>query len=150
MKKINGRRRQRGHNRKNYNNINKNTVLESSGPRSQLRGNAYQLNEKYCSLANDAAANDDKVLSESYFQFADHYYRLNKEIEVAMINKSIENTNGNNSEKDTINADENNKLSRTDRSLLAKSEESKNIELEEKLPKKYWENTKIDLKEVNK
>ena len=106
MRKINGRRRQRGHNRKNYNNINKNTVLESSGPRSQLRGNAFQLNEKYSSLASDAAANDDKVLSESYLQFADHYYRLNKEIEATMLNKAAENINSNDGDKDEINLDD--------------------------------------------
>ena len=50
MRKHNGRRRQRGHNRRNYNNINKNTVLESYGPLSHIRGNAYQLIEKYTSL----------------------------------------------------------------------------------------------------
>ena len=149
MKKNNGRRRQRGHNRKHYNNINKNTVLESSGPRSQLRGNAYQLNEKYSSLANDAAANDDKILSESYFQFADHYYRLNKEIEANMINKAAETNNVNNNEKVLINIDENKKPSRTDRSLLAKTEENKKLDLEEKLPKKIAENNDLDAKEVN-
>ena len=165
MKRTNGRRRHRGHNRKNYSNINKNTVLESSGPKSQVRGNDYQLNEKYSSLANDAVANDDKILSECYFQYADHYYRLNKEIEAAMLlkmtdnneNKSdnnenkIDNTNENNNiQKDTINSVEKNKLSRKDRSLLAKSEESSELEIEEKLPKKFTENKAVNLSEVNK
>ena len=45
MKRNNGRRRHRGHNRKNLNNLNKNTVLESCGPISQVRGSAFQLNE---------------------------------------------------------------------------------------------------------
>ena len=56
MRKHNGRRRQRGHNRRSYNNINKNTVLESYGPLSHIRGNAYQLIEKYTSLASDASS----------------------------------------------------------------------------------------------
>ena len=82
MRKNNGRRRHRGQNRRNFNNLNKNTVIESFGPISQIRGNVQQLNEKYNNLGNDAASNDDKVLSETYYQFADHYHRLLKEIEI--------------------------------------------------------------------
>ena len=67
MRKNNGRRRHRGQNRRNFNNLNKNTVIESFGPISQIRGNVQQLNEKYNNLGNDAASNDDKVLSESSF-----------------------------------------------------------------------------------
>ena len=89
MRKNNGRRRHRGQNRRNFNNLNKNTVLESFGPISQVRGNVQQLNEKYNSLGNDAASNDDKVLSETYYQFSDHYHRLLKEIELTNENKNL-------------------------------------------------------------
>jgi len=85
----NGRRRQnRGSNRRNFgngnfnNNLNKNTVIESSGPNGRQRGSVSQLNEKYISLASDASSSDDHILAESFFQFADHYYRLQKEIEI--------------------------------------------------------------------
>ena len=85
----NGRRRQnRGSNRRNFNssnlngNINKNTVIESSGPDGRQRGSVSQLNEKYISLASDASSSDDRILAESFLQFADHYYRLQKEIEL--------------------------------------------------------------------
>ena len=83
-----GRRRQnRGSNRRSYGgnnngNINKNTVIDSSGPDGRQRGSVSQLNEKYTSLASDAAASDDRILAESYLQFADHYYRIQKEIEL--------------------------------------------------------------------
>ena len=90
----NGRRRQnRGSNRRNYNNggingnINKNTVIESSGPDGRQRGSVAQLNEKYTSLASDASSSDDRILAESFLQFADHYYRLQKEIELNIENK---------------------------------------------------------------
>ena len=53
------------------------------------------MNEKYYALASEANANDDKVLAESYLQFADHYYRLNKEIEIAAEARMIENSNSN-------------------------------------------------------
>jgi len=83
----NGRRRQnRGSNRRSYGapngHLNKNTVLDSSGPDGRQRGSVSQLNEKYTSLAADAAASDDRILAESYLQFADHYHRLQKEIDI--------------------------------------------------------------------
>ena len=83
----NGRRRQnRGSNRRSYGghngNINKNTVIDSSGPDTRQRGTASQLYEKYSSLASDATGSDDRILAESYLQFADHYYRLNQEIDL--------------------------------------------------------------------
>ena len=90
----NGRRRQnRGSNRRNFingnlnGNINKNTVIDSSGPDGRQRGSVAQLNEKYTSLASDASSSDDRILAESFLQFADHYYRLQKEIELNNENK---------------------------------------------------------------
>ena len=90
----NGRRRQnRGLNRRNFingnlnGNINKNTVIDSSGPDGRQRGSVAQLNEKYTSLASDASSSDDRILAESFLQFADHYYRLQKEIELNYENK---------------------------------------------------------------
>ena len=85
----NGRRRQnRGSNRRNFSNgnlngnINKNTVIDSAGPDGRQRGSVTQLLEKYTSLASDASSSDDRILAESFLQFADHYYRLQKEIEL--------------------------------------------------------------------
>ena len=94
----NGRRRQnRGSNRRSFNNgnlngnLNKNTVIESSGPDGRQRGSVSQLNEKYTSLASDASSSDDRILAESFLQFADHYYRLQKEIELNNENKESKN-----------------------------------------------------------
>ena len=94
----NGRRRQnRGSNRRSFNNgnlngnLNKNTVIESSGPDGRQRGSVSQLNEKYTSLASDASSSDDRILAESFLQFADHYYRLQKEIELNNENKESRN-----------------------------------------------------------
>ena len=85
----NGRRRQnRGSNRRNFGNgnytgnLNKNPVIDSAGPDGRQRGSVSQLSEKYISLASDAASSDDRILAESFLQFADHYYRLQKEIEI--------------------------------------------------------------------
>ena len=114
----NGRRRQnRGSNRRNFgngnfnNNLNKNTVIESSGPNGRLRGSVSQLNEKYISLASDASSSDDHILAESFFQFADHYYRLHKEIEMNAEKKEIKQISESKTDENTsvnieVNADE--------------------------------------------
>jgi len=43
---------------------------------SRARGNAPQMLEKYKKLAHDASLNGDRVLTEYYLQFADHYFRV--------------------------------------------------------------------------
>ena len=115
-----GRRRQnRGSNRRSFNNgnlngnINKNTVIESSGPDGRQRGSVSQLNEKYISLASDASSSDDRILAESFLQFADHYYRLQKEIELNNENKETKikseiSYSSNNSYESELNDNENN------------------------------------------
>ena len=40
--------------------------------------NAVKLIEKYNDLAREALANEDKILSENYFQHADHFTRVQK------------------------------------------------------------------------
>ena len=43
--------------------------------------NASKLIEKYNDLAREALANEDKILSENYFQHADHFTRILNEQE---------------------------------------------------------------------
>ena len=43
---------------------------------SRARGNAAQLLEKYKNLASDAQRQGDRVNTEYYLQFADHYFRV--------------------------------------------------------------------------
>ena len=105
----NGRRRQnRGSNRRNFGNgnyngnLNKNTVIDSAGPDGRQRGSVSQLNEKYTSLASDATSSDDRILAESFLQFADHYYRLQKEIEINNEAKEARNKNEAQSSEDSV------------------------------------------------
>jgi hypothetical protein len=53
--------------------------FDSSGPDVRVRGHANQVYEKYLSLARDASAAGDRVIAESYFQHAEHYYRIMNE-----------------------------------------------------------------------
>ena len=105
----NGRRRQnRGSNRRNFGNgnyngnLNKNTVIDSAGPDGRQRGSVSQLNEKYTSLASDATSSDDRILAESFLQFADHYYRLQKEIEINNEAKEARNKSETQSSEDSV------------------------------------------------
>ena len=43
---------------------------------NRQRGNAAQLLEKYKSMARDAQLSGDRVQTEYYLQFADHYFRV--------------------------------------------------------------------------
>ncbi len=43
--------------------------------------NASRLVEKYNNLAREALSTGDRILSESYFQFSDHYLRVQNEKE---------------------------------------------------------------------
>ena len=62
--------------------------------------NAAKLIEKYNEMAREALANEDRVLSESYFQYADHFTRVQNEQE------SLRMTRVNSSAATTINSEE--------------------------------------------
>ena len=47
--------------------------------------NASKLIEKYNEMAREALANEDRVLSENYFQHADHFTRVQNEQEASRV-----------------------------------------------------------------
>ena len=55
--------------------------------------NASKLIEKYNDLAREALSNGDKILSENYFQHADHFIRIQTEKEKNRIVQSDANKN---------------------------------------------------------
>ena len=61
--------------------------------------NAPKLIEKYNDLAREALANGDKILSENYFQHADHFTRIIEEQEKKKSIKNLENAETNRIEK---------------------------------------------------
>lgn len=42
----------------------------------RVRGNAWQVHEKYQALARDAQSSGDRVAAENYLQHAEHYFRI--------------------------------------------------------------------------
>ena len=55
---------------------NKGQGFDGGGHETRVRGNAYQVLEKYLQLARDAGSAGDRVQAENYLQHADHYYRV--------------------------------------------------------------------------
>ena len=53
--------------------------------------NASKLIEKYSNLAREALSNGDKILSENYFQHADHFTRILSEQEIFKKSRSSDN-----------------------------------------------------------
>lgn len=51
-------------------------TFDSNGPDVRVRGNAYQVFEKYQALARDAHSAGDRIAAENYYQHAEHYYRI--------------------------------------------------------------------------
>jgi hypothetical protein len=65
-------------------------TFDSNGPDVRIRGNAFQVYEKYQALARDAQTAGDRIAAENYLQHAEHYYRI-----IGMINEqSGENQRG--------------------------------------------------------
>src|ERR1700730_6506900 len=52
-------------------------TFDSSGPNIKIRGNAYQVFERYVALAREAAASGDRIAAENLYQHAEHYFRVN-------------------------------------------------------------------------
>ena len=82
--------------------------------------NASKLIEKYNNLAREALSSGDKILSENYFQHADHFTRILNEQEI--IKKSRHSTSEDNiKEIKTLNKEEKN-ISEADKSTDIQSE----------------------------
>ena len=62
---------------------------------SRNNHNAPKLIEKYNNLAREALSSGDKILSENYFQHADHFTRILNEQEKKRSIKNLENSKNN-------------------------------------------------------
>ena len=75
--------------------LNRNHVFDSNGPDLRIRGTAQQLFEKYLQLGRDATGAGDRVMAESYFQHAEHYFRiLNAMNQAAQQQQGMQQQNG--------------------------------------------------------
>ena len=73
--------------------------------------NASKLVEKYTNLAREALANEDKILSENYYQYAEHFIRVledQKKQSIKVIDQSSENNKDETSKKENLDGDKSN------------------------------------------
>ena len=96
--------------------------------------NAPKLIEKYNEMAREALANEDRVLSENYFQHADHFTRVQNEQEsnrIARVNSpSIDTVNPIKTEVEAVTPVKKEELSK----VASKVEIKKVIKTTEKKP----------------
>ena len=76
------------------NNFTNNDSFQRKAP-GRNNHNAAKLIEKYNNLAREALSNGDKILSENYFQHADHFTRVLGERETQRKNLKTNLTNEN-------------------------------------------------------
>ena len=113
--KVNGDR-----NKYNNNFSNNDTFQRKISGRNNH--NASKLIEKYNNLAREALSTGDKILSENYFQHADHFTRVLSEKEIQK--KMFDNKSSKENEKNFLK-----KVEKYDEKSL-QTKETKNIEFE--------------------
>ena len=101
----NGRRNNFRRNDRNFKSKNDRSKFSSNFSNSETfqrkspgrnNHNASKLIDKYNDLAREALSVGDKIMSENYFQHADHFTRIMNEKENYKKNKTEENINSNN------------------------------------------------------
>ena len=80
-----------------------------SNDRGRNKGNVTQQYQKYIKLAKEASASGDRIQSEYYYQFADHYSRLMIELGL-FIEENLEKRNSEEMESDNQKYENNNNL----------------------------------------
>ena len=108
----NKRSRYRSNGDKNYKRNGQNSSF-MEGQNFQRRSpgrnnqNANKLIEKYSDLAREALSNGDKILSENYFQHADHFLRISNDKDKNFVKE----TNGVNKFSNNQESSQNEKIS---------------------------------------
>ena len=87
------------------NNFSKNENFQRKLP-GRNNHNASKLIEKYNNLAREALSTGDKILSENYFQHADHFTRISNEQDIQKKNNILNNNKEEKSLKEVINVNE--------------------------------------------
>ena len=106
-----------------------------SGSKQRNKGNVTQQYNKYLKLAKEASSSGDRIQSEYYYQFTDHYYRMMLELGINL----EENDNKDELLSDEINFENNDSLDekkQEDPNSIeeASSDDNENLESIESIP----------------
>ena len=105
------------------------------------KGNVTQQYNKYLKLAKEASSSSDRIQSEIYYQYTDHYYRLMVELGISIeqndneAKTSISESTDNNAENGSTNVDNNSQFEEKKESESSQNEEdNEDIESIESIP----------------
>ncbi len=104
MYKKNGRLTYRSNRRQGYKKNN-----NFSNGRSRHKGSIIQQYQKYLKLAKEASSSGDRIQTEYYYQFTDHYSRLMIDLEIPFLdedNKEVLKTESDTSETSEVSKDD--------------------------------------------
>ena len=106
-----------GENPKFNSNFSSDLIFQRKSP-GKNNHNAPELIEKYNDLAREALLQGDKILSENYFQHADHFARVSSEKENAKLSRDIDNQNHNKVETEAASVNDEKKTNNRDLVLI--------------------------------
>ena len=89
-----------------------------SNGKNRNKGNVTQQYNKYLKLAKEASSFGDRIQSEYYYQFTDHYYRLMLELGITLEENDIEEN-----KSSTVPSEENQKVVEDTESLDVKKDQ---------------------------
>ena len=112
-----------------------------SNGKQRNKGNVTQQYNKYLKMAKESFSAGDRIQSEYYYQFTDHYYRLMVELGINLEddesqedNKTNEISNSDDSSNENIELEENNKSDNTSKNDEIKESTDDDIESIESIP----------------
>ena len=141
--KRNGRVSFRSNKRPHYKK-NTNSYLNN---KSRPKGNITQLYEKYSKLAKEASSSGDRIQSEYYYQFADHYSRLMIEFGLKSFNDETDSESI--GEKISQNEEQIHQSKEKNISLNEKNEKNEKNENEKNKSENILENSSDSIGEVS-
>ena len=106
------------------------------------KGNVTQQYNKYLKLAKEASSSSDRIQSEIYYQYTDHYYRLMVELGISIeqndnneTKTNISESTDNNVDNGSTNVDNNSQFEEKKESESSQNEENnEDIESIESIP----------------
>ena len=79
--------------------------------KSRNKGNVTQQYNKFLKLAKEASSSGDRIQSELYYQYTDHYYRVMMEMGITFEDQEVSSASKSSDETDTFNNDTNDQVS---------------------------------------
>ena len=142
-----GRPRGRNNNYRSNNNNNRNnnrTSFDSSSQVGKIKGNASQVMDKYLLAAKEALSRGERLLAEQCLQYAEHYYRVQNQINNNQNKVKDNNVSADSAQKETIS------LIAEPEKIETQTPEIKKVEPQEEKPKKVQRTKKASFAKAPK